>query len=179
MAPQVRFDRIEDLSAADRAASRALATAVYPPAEWADWPGYQIEWSDMRWCMRVFEAEWLVSYLAVETRAATHDGRPVQVGGIGGVKTHPKARRRGYAALAFERAAQFFASEARVDFALLVCDPKLIDYYGKLGWREFAGRLMVRQRGELAEFTFNRVLVRDVLQTAPTTGVIDLGGPPW
>jgi len=58
-------------------------------------------------------------------------------------------------------------------------DQRLLDYYNGLGWQEFAGRLLVRQHGAPAEFTFNRVMTCGVRSAAPQTGTIDLLGPPW
>jgi hypothetical protein len=107
------------------------------------------------------------------------DGRPVRVGGVGGVKTHPAARRQGFARRALGRAVEFFREQPEVAFGLLVCEPHLLGYYGRLSWQEFSGRLLVTQRGEPAEFTFNRVMVCAVREAAPAAGTIDLQGPPW
>ena len=60
-----------------------------------------------------------------------------------------------------------------------MCEPHLLGYYTRLGWREFAGRLLVRQRGEASEFTFNRVMTCGVCTEGPAAGTIDLCGPPW
>jgi predicted acetyltransferase len=108
-----------------------------------------------------------------------HDGRPVRIGGIGGVKTHPTARRHGYARQGLQRAGEFFHTQPDVAFALLVCRPHLIDYYSRLGWQEFNGRLLVRQHGAVAGFTFNRVMTCGVRSAGPVAGTIDLCGPPW
>src|SRR5262245_9803307 len=157
------LDRVADLSEDDRAALRALSEVVYPPVEWADWPGDRLEWAAAEWCVRIRSEDGeLASHIGVLLREASHDVRPVRVGGIGGVKTHPAARRRGYAALGIRRAMQFFHDQGGVAFALLVCEPRLLGYYGHLGWREFAGRLVVTQRGEVGDFTFLRVMVHPV-----------------
>ena len=95
------------------------------------------------------------------------------------MKTHPTARRHGFAALGIRRAIEFFREQPAVEFALLVCDPQLLAYYSRLGWREFAGRLHVRQRGAVAELTFNRVMTFGLSAAGPTAGTIDLRGPPW
>jgi aminoglycoside 2'-N-acetyltransferase I len=174
----VSLDRIDHLSDADRAAVRALSLAVYPPEEAAAWPGRHLEWTPAEWCVRIWADGELASYIGVVLRQATHDGRPVRVGGVGGVKTHPTARRRGYAGLGIRRAIEFLGEQG-AGFALLVCEPHLIGYYARLGWQEFAGRLLVTQRGEPADFTFNRVLVQGVESAAPSAGTIDLCGPPW
>jgi aminoglycoside 2'-N-acetyltransferase I len=119
-----------------------------------------------------------VSYVGVHLRAATWDGRPVLVGGVGGVKTHPTARGRGFAGLGLRRAVEFFAEEG-VAFGLLVCEPPLVGYYTARGWREFAGRLLVRQGGAAVEFTLNRAMTLGVESEGPASGRIDLCGPPW
>src|SRR4051812_20706016 len=105
MVALVSLDRVADLSDGDRAAVRALGQAVYPPAEWADWPGKHIEWAAAEWCVRVRgEGGELVSSVGVHLREASHDGQAVRVGGVGSVKTHPAARGRGHAAQALRRA---------------------------------------------------------------------------
>jgi hypothetical protein len=173
------LDRVADLSEADRAAVQALSLAVYPPEESANWSGRQVEWATPVWCVRVRdEGGALASYVGVYLREAEYAGRPVLVGGVGNVKTHPTARRRGYAALGILRAVEFFDNQG-ADFALLVCDPPLLGYYARLGWREFGGRLLVRQGGAVCEFTHCRVMTLGVRSGGPTSGTIDLCGPPW
>ena len=180
MGESVTLDCLADLSEADRRALRALSTAVYPPEDFKDWPGRRIEWSEAEWGVRIHGADGaLVSYVGISLRDGQHDGRAVRMGGIGGVKTHPAARGRGLAARGMQRAEEFFRAQPGVEFALLVCAAPLLDYYGRLGWRPFAGRLLVRQHGAPGEFTFNRVMTRAVRSPAPETGTIDLLGPPW
>ena len=171
--------RLADLTDGDREALRQLSLAVYPPREVTDWPGRRIEWAAADWCVRIYDdAGAVVSYVGINLRDALLDEQPVKVGGIGGVKTHPAARRRGLAERGMQHADQFFHEQAAA-FAVLVCDARLLDYYGRLGWREFTGRLLVRQHGAPAEFTFNRVMTRGVRSPAPETGTVDLLGPPW
>jgi GNAT superfamily N-acetyltransferase len=176
----VRLDRVADFSGADRDAARALSAAVYPPAQFADAPGRKREWAAPEWAVRLYGDDGaLLSYVGIWLRGGAHDGAPVRIGGIGSVKTHPAARKRGLAALGMARAADFFRAQGDVAFALLVCDPRLLEYYGSLGWRAFSGRLHVTQRGVPETFTFNRVMTLAVNSSAPATGDIDLLGPPW
>jgi len=176
----VSLDRLSALTNAEHDAVKALSRAVYPPEEWADWPGRHVEWVGAEWCIRIWSNDGLlVHYTGILVRQATHDERSVRVGGIGGVKTHPAARRRSYAALAIRRAVEFFHAQADVAFALLVCEPGMMAYYSRLGWQEFNGRVVVRQHAAVAEFTFNRVMVCGVQSAAPLIGTIDLLGPPW
>lgn len=174
----IRLDRTTDLSADDRASIRALSQAVYPPEAVKDWPGRHIEWAKPGWCVRVHADGTLVSHVGVVIRDGTHDGLPRRIGGIGGVMTHPAARRKGYADAGIKRAIEFFCEEA-ADFGLLVCEDRLREYYGRQGWRDFGGELLVRQRGERTAFVFNRVMTLAVRVDAPISGTIDLCGPPW
>jgi hypothetical protein len=174
------LDRAADLTDSERAALQTLSLAVYPPGEFADWPGRHLEWAAAEWCVRIWGDDGeLASYVGALLRHGSHDGRPVLIGGVGGVKTHPAMRRRGYAALGIRRAFKFFRDQPAVEFALLVCEPELLAYYSRLGWQEFHGRLVCRQHGAVSEFTLNRVMVCGVRSGGPTDGMIDLLGPPW
>jgi predicted acetyltransferase len=121
----------------------------------------------------------LIGYVGLVVRSARHDGRSVRLGGIGGVKMHPAARRQGCAARAVRRAVASLRERADIEFGLLVCEPHLIGYYQRLGWQEFGGRLLVTQRGRPAEFTLNGVRVWGLQGVGPSASTIDLLGPPW
>lgn len=176
----VLLTKRDDLSEGERAENQALLDAVYPPGELAAWPGRHLEWARAQWCARVLdENAKLLSYSGIVLREATYDGSSVRVGGVGGVKTHPAVRGNGYAELGVGRAVEFFCVQPDVAFALLVCEPRLIGYYSRLGWQEFGGRLMVRQHGIPAEFTLNRIMTLGIRSPAPASGTIDLCGPPW
>ncbi len=174
----VTLDRMTDLSAADHAAVAALTRAVYPPESAAGWAGRAVEWSEPGWGVRVHAGGALVAFAGVYLRAATVDGRPTVVGGVGNVKTHPAARGRGHAAAAVRRAAAFLR-DAGAAFGLLVCEPPLVGYYARLGWTPFGGRLVVRQRGVIAEYTLGPVMTLGLRAAGPAAGVADLCGPPW
>ena len=176
---EVALDRFAELSDADRAEIRALSQVVYPPEQHADWPGRHLEWSTPEWCVRVRgEDGSLVSFVGVYVRDGSVDGCAVRLGGIGNVKTHPAARKRGCAGAGLRRAVEFFG-ERGVEFSLLVCEPHLLGYYARLGWQEFGGGLRVTQFGAATDFTLARVMVLAVRGAAPHRGVIDLLGPPW
>ena len=173
---------------------------MYPPEDIADWPGRHLEWAHSQWDVFVAsklgrsapytggerpifvvdDDQTLVSYTGIVVREAAHNGSPVRVGGVGGVKTHPAARGRGYAAAGLRRAMDFFNEQhPSIDFALLVCDPSLLGYYSEHGWQEFTGDMLTRQSDRTEKFVFNRVMVTSVQSSAPTSGTIDLMGPPW
>ena len=178
MAITVELKPAGGVTASEMSDLAALTSAVYPSEEVAEWAEGDIEWSPSDFRIFVRDEGLLVTHVAVVIRQGAHDGRSTIIGGIGGVKTHPDHRGRGYARLAIGRAMSHFVQDS-VDFGLLVCEPRLFEYYGSMGWRQFPGTLLTLQRGESAEFTFNDVMVIDVGHSAPDEGVIDLQGPPW
>ena len=159
---------------------------MYLPEDNADWPGRHLEWAHSQWDVFVAsnfvenDDQKLVSYTGIVVREAAHNGSPVRVGGVGSVKTHPAARGRGYAAAGLRRAMEFFGEQQpSIDFALLVCDPSLLVYYSEHGWQKFTGDMLTSQSSRTEKFTFNRVMVSSVRSSAPSSGTIDLMGPPW
>jgi aminoglycoside 2'-N-acetyltransferase I len=168
-----------DLSAEEATALHSLNAAVYPPEIAEIWPGRSIEWVPAQW--RVIDWDEFGKarcHVGIVLREGTVDDHPVKIGGIGGVMTHPHARRQGLASMAIGRAVEFF-SEQWVDFGLLVCEAALVPFYERLDWRRYSDPLVVMQRGEKSTFTFNLPMVRAVCADVPQGGVIDLLGPPW
>jgi aminoglycoside 2'-N-acetyltransferase I len=177
----VRIDlhKVSELTADEQTALRTLALAVYPPNISASWPGQLVEWASAQWCIVCWgEDGQALSHVGVVLREGRANECAVKIGGVGGVKTHPDARRRGLASQAIRRALEFF-KEQEADFALLVCAPELIPTYEGFGWRAYAGELLVTQRGEKSKFTFNLPMTHPIGTSNPSVGVIDLMGPPW
>ena len=146
---------VTDLTAAEQEARRALSLAVYPPGA-PPTAGEELTWAAPRWAVMGWAGERLVAYVGIVVRDATLDGAAVHIGGIGSVKTHPDTRGRGYAGQAIGRAAEFFAADPALAFALLVCREQLVPFYGKLGWQPFGGTLLVEQPGGTVPFTDER-----------------------
>lgn len=176
----VTLDRRCDLSEEERAELTRLTQAVYPPDEFADWPGRKIEWAPPDWLIRVTgDAGTLVASVGLLIRQARAGDRDVSIGGIGGVKTHPDARRQGHFSSGMKKAIEFFDEQSTVDFALLVCEDRLVPLYSQFGFRVHDGRLLTCQFGEQCDYTFSPVMVRDVRSAAPAGSDINLLGPPW
>ena len=92
---------------------------------------------------------------------------------------HSASRRQGFATSAIQRAIDFFREQGNVDFALLVCEPSLIPFYERLGWRAFPGDLFVTQNRATVPFTFILPMSAPILLQESLDGSIDLLGPPW
>ena len=172
--------RVSDLTADEQAALRTLSLTVYPPEVAAAWPGRVIEWAPHQWGVIGWGTEGAaLCYVGVILRDARWNDRAVRVGGVGGVKTHPACRGRGFAATAIRRALDFFRGQGDVDFGLLVCEPDLVPFYERQGWRRFPGNLFVTQLQATVSFTFNLPMTTPVRLEEPLAGTIDLLGPPW
>jgi GNAT superfamily N-acetyltransferase len=169
---------VAEMTAGEQAALGALTAAVYPPEVAAAWPGHAIEWTPAGHRLIGWDGGGALCHAGLFVRDAKWNDRPVRVGGVGGVKTHPAARGRGLASAAIRLALDFFRGR-EADFALLVCEPALVAFYERLGWRTFPGELLVRQRGETVPFTFNLCMTAPGSLPELPTGTIDLLGPPW
>src|SRR5215470_11336163 len=155
----------------ERTALKALTAAVYPPEVVAVSPGRHLQWAPSNYSVLVFTPEGeLVSHVGIVVRMGTLDGAAVKIGGIGSVKTHPRAQGRGYASAGLRRAATALYDDHRVAFSLLVCQEHLLPFYNRLGWLSFAGRLLVEQPTGLTVFTINRPMVLAGLSAAPQDG---------
>lgn len=176
----IELHRVADLTPHEQLSLQTLSAAVYPSEEAAAWPGRSIEWAAPEWSAVVWgDQDEALSHASIVVRDAEWNGRAVRVGGIGGVKTHPAARGRGYATTAIRRTIEFLRDDENVDFALLVCEPNLIAFYERSGWRRFVGDLLVTQRGVTAPFTFNVPMTYPLRLGGELDGTIDLLGPPW
>jgi len=164
----------------ERAALKALAAAVYPPDVVAVSPGRLFKWAPPDYSVLVFTpAGELVSHIGIVVRMGTLDGAAVKIGGVGSVKTHPRAQGRGYASAGLRRAATALHDDHQVAFSLLVCQEHLLPFYHRLGWIPFSGRLVVEQPSGSTVFTINRPMGLSGRRAAPQDGMIDLKGLPW
>ena len=161
-------------------ALRALSAAVYPPEPGAAEKPSPIKWARPQWSLLLRDVDaQLVSYVGALTRLGLCDDQEILIGGIGGVKTHPAQRGKGYAEAGIRRATDFLRRELGVDFSLLVCRADLLTYYQRLGWSAFAGDTFVRQDGLKTIFTWNEVMLLPAGKALPPCQVLDLRGLPW
>lgn len=156
-----------------------LEAVVYPPEVMATLPWRDVTWAhaDRRVLVRD-EAHNVRCHVGVYRRDVKLDGTPVQIGGIGGVMTHPDFRGKGLAEMALRHACSLCAKE-QVAFALLFCEPRLALFYARFDWRNFPGDVFVEQPRGIVRFTAARPMVLDIAGAAPTAGVLDLCGLPW
>jgi aminoglycoside 2'-N-acetyltransferase I len=127
----------------------------------------------------LWDLDELVSRVGLLVREIYNDGIIKSIGGIGGVMTHPAKQGRGLASQAMREASKHFKTDLNVSYALLFCRPHLVEFYKRLMWKPFHGKIYVEQPRGKVEFSINGAMVLDVNEQAPLNGVLDLDGLPW
>src|SRR5581483_9271066 len=148
------------LTSAERQAINELSDAVYPPGSIPDW-GSWAEWAPQTVRAMLWEDKQMVCHVGTLIRDALIDGHAVRIGGIGGVMTASRSRKRGFASTALKAMRAYLVGDEKVSFSLMFCAEDLHGFYGKLGWRLFADRPLVRHHKLPMEFTLNRAMVQD------------------
>lgn len=120
----------------------------------------------------------LIGHVGIYRRRASLNGRPVHIGGIGGVVTQADHQRRGYATLALNAAIATLNHEGSIGFALLFCEPHNEAFYRARGWHDFAGEVLAEQPGGRVRFDVMKAMVFDLV-LRPRSGTLDLNGLPW
>jgi aminoglycoside 2'-N-acetyltransferase I len=176
---KIEFVATEDFSDVQKKALDRLWEAVYPPEVVAALPGRFFSWSPPQWSILLWDQDEIVSRAGLQVREIYSQGITKRVGGIGGVMTHPARQGQGLASLAMREAAKRFDTDLNVAYAILFCRPHLVEFYKRLMWKPFQGRVFVEQPNGRVEFTLNGAMVLNVKEQAPLDGEIDLNGLPW
>ena len=161
-----------ELTASEREHIRDWILAEFDP----DVDGF--EWADVDYHVLVWEDDLLVAHVEIVQRTGQVDGKPVSLGGIGGVVTLPEWRGHGLGSTAMKQAMNFMCAELGAEFGLLICDPDAISFYKRLGWEVVEGPLVFDQRGEKMTSPDVTMVAACGARKMPR-GVIDLCGPPW
>jgi predicted GNAT family N-acyltransferase len=119
-----------------------------------------------------------LSHAAVLQHRAIANGGSALVGGIGGVVTVPTAQRRGYAGQLVRYSVDFLGRDWKVDFALLFCLDRMVNYYERLGFRTVGCEVLVDQPARKIPSPFN-VMTRAFNPRFDVIESIDLGSAPW
>ncbi|WP_299329688.1 GNAT family N-acetyltransferase [Parasphingopyxis sp.] len=160
-------------------AVEALGKAVYTPEMLAHSEFHDVDWSDAEHWVLGYLGDDLVASAGIHRRAVHVDGKPANIAGIGGVKTHPDHQKSGHASHILEVTCTLIDGQMAPDFTLIFVETHNRAFYEKRGWRVFAGTVMVDQHGKRIAFPDGSAMVRDGAQPAPRSGTIDLMGKPW
>ena len=163
-----------------RPRAEALFSAVWPPSEAEKLSGGNVKWAqpDLRVLIET-DDDALACHVGIYFRTVTWNGQKVHIGGIGGVATRADCRRRGYASIALEAAAQTMRDHDAAQFALLFCEPHNFEFYQSRRWQPFTGAVYAEQPEGRIHFEVMAPFVLDLKRRAPTLGTLDLCGLPW
>jgi len=135
-------------------------------------------WSEVDWHILITVDGMLVSHVEIVEREACVGKDRVKLGGIGGVMTLPEWQGRGLAQAGMRKAQEFICKEMGADFGLLMCDPKMVSFYARLGWAEADAPLVYDH--PCGKRTFDDVvMVLSCTGRAWPDGMIDICGYPW
>jgi predicted GNAT family N-acyltransferase len=176
---KIEFVATEKLSDTQKRALDQLRAAVYPPDMIETLPGRFFSWASPHWSILVWDQDELVSRVGLLVREIYYEGGKKRIGGIGGVMTHPARQGQGLASQAMREAFKHFDTDLNVSYALLFCRPHLVEFYKRLTWKPFQGKVYVEQPQGKIEFSSNGAMVLDVREQAPLNGELDLNGLPW
>lgn len=152
--------RMKDLSEKDRQALFGWGEDLF---------GVQscnLSWRTKDWHVVAYDEGAAVAHAGVLRHDVLVDGRPVPVGGLGGVITVLEHRNRGLAQLVVQEAVAFMAGELGVSFGFLFCFPRLVPYYERLGWQALAPPVLIDQPG-------------GEIESPVVSMVLPLQGEPW
>lgn len=137
------------------------------------------EWALPKWQLILSRNTDLVTALGVYERTILVGQRTTLVGGIGSVFTVPKYRRRGFVKISMISAVDFLCREVGVDFALLLCEPRLISFYRALNWTEVNAPVTIQDSRGSRELLEYRPMVYRCVESIWPPGGIDMLGLPW
>ena len=141
-------------------------------------PEDEFHWSSSEWYATGILAGRIVSVVGILKRRIRVGEIALEVGGIGGVATHPDCQRHGLASAVLQRAAEFMRNELHVEFGLLVCDQDMVAFYRKLGWQIAHSEMAFDFQG--SKHVFQGITMALPLGARPwPEGKIDLCGFPW
>ena len=135
-------------------------------------------WAKPTWHVLVRENGQLVSCLKIMDRVSLVGGAPIHMAGIGDVVTPAARRGKGYASLAMREASRYLCAVLGVEFGVLMCQPKLVPFYSRLGYVTVPEPLHFEQPwGQ--EVSPEITMVKPCGERDWPAGEIDLRGLPW
>jgi len=141
-------------------------------------PEDEIDWSPPEWWVLGKIAGAIVSVVGILKRSVQVGEITLDVGGIGGVATHPDHQRHGFASALLRGAAEFIRQDLHIEFGLLFCDHDKITFYSKLGW-QLVGAEMTTELQGAKQVSDGIAMVLPLGERAWPEGRIDLCGAPW
>jgi GNAT superfamily N-acetyltransferase len=137
-----------------------------------------IQWASNDWIvLGSFEGE-LVSQLCLLKRSILVGGQTLWVGGVGGVATHPRWQKHGFATKILRESETFMRKDICVPFGLLICADETQPVYAHCGWQYVEHSLIYIQNGKRSILD-TCVMILKLTDEPWPSGEINLQGSPW
>lgn len=120
----------------------------------------------------------VVSNVGLITRSILVAGKVVIIGGIGGVATHPKLQRQGYARQLMDEAGRYMLKHSEYEFGMLFCDIIRVPYYRQCGYRVIDNPIFITPKGIRQPF-HDTCMVLELRGKPFPHGEVDCQGLPW
>jgi nodulation protein A len=137
-----------------------------------------IEWSSHDWMALGWMNDELASQLCLLKRKILVGEENVWVAGVGGVATHPRWQKQGFASQLMRATEMYLCNEIRVPFGLLVCADETRPFYEGNGWKPVANELEFVQNNKTRTLK-TCVMILPLSDQPWPPGKINLRGLPW
>jgi predicted acetyltransferase len=136
------------------------------------------KWADPEWYILALNGSELIGRLAIIDRIVLVEGQQIRVGGVSGVITKKKWRKRGVASTLMTEAVNVIEDKLNTAFGLLLCREDVSGFYNGLGWKinDFS-TIFEQPKGKM---TFPKLtMIYSCKGNVWPKGPIDLNGLPW
>jgi aminoglycoside 2'-N-acetyltransferase I len=180
---QIIFRDIHNMPKSEKDQLNTLSNRAFGEEKLEFVEGIELKWGGNIYSfIGLFEGK-MVSTIGIIPRKIRLGSRTVKVAGIGGVATDPEFQNRGFAGLLLEKTNRWLdqrpAPEIGIfDIAMLFCETKRIQYYGKFGYFLIGQPVFIHLQGRRLRFREN-CMVRLLHGFEWNSSTVDLRGRPW
>lgn len=170
MKPEIKINSVDDLSPVER---KELD-------EWfqEEFGNRSYKWTPPNWYITAWIEHTLIGRAGIIERDVHVGQKSIRVGGISGIITRSKWRRRGVASAIIGKAVTFIKDELGAQFALLLTKEAVAPLYTGRGWKSVEGPTTFEQPSGPTTYPKLTMVIPCDDNKWPL-GPIDLCGLPW
>ncbi len=140
---------------------------------------YHQYWCAPRYLVSGFLGSRLVSAYFGVVQPARMEGKEQIVAGLGGLVCSPHLRRRGIASKLVRDSWPVIVEQSQADLSLLICNPKSLSFYKKLGWHLYQGDLRYQETEKTESMAFDVMIQKHEHLEAADPDSVRIDGPLW
>jgi len=108
---------------------------------------YSLQWRPTDVHVVGYAGDEPVTHVGIVSHPVAVGSTRALVGGIGSVVTVPQKQKLGLAKECLRRAQSYMRSDLGVEYGFLFCPERLVEFYGRSGWRKLVEPVLVNQPG--------------------------------